>query len=131
MAQVIALPASKSTEAAPLPIEAKERLVVQGFAERGAGTFRPNEATSSLMAQNTLCQVCASHGMSLESLDVKGAYLSRNGLERLVVLKQPPGGLPGVPEGRLLRARKAVYGMIEAARMWWLELVFFINYMRI
>ena len=42
--------------------------------------FRSDAPTSSLMAQYALCQTCASLNMSLESLDVKGAYLSGNEL---------------------------------------------------
>ena len=38
---------------------------------------------------------CASFDFPVEIADVKGAYLSGNELERLVVLNQPPGGSPG------------------------------------
>ena len=39
-----------------------------------------------------------------------------------MILSQPKGGLPGVAEGLLLRALKGVYGIVDAARQWWLKL---------
>ena len=44
---------------------------MQGFADRKAGMRRSDAPTSSLLARNLLCQICASTGMSLESLDVE------------------------------------------------------------
>lgn len=41
---------------------------------------------------------------------------------REVYLEPPRGGLPGVAKGVLLRARKAIYGFAEAARLFWLAL---------
>ena len=58
----------------------------------------------------------------MESLDVKGAYLSGEDLNREVIMAQPKGGLPGVEPGLLMRARKGIYGLVDAARQWWLKL---------
>ena len=37
-------------------------------------------------------------------------------------LEPPKGGLPGLEPGRLLKAKKAIYGFAEAARLFWLAL---------
>ena len=54
--------------------------------------------------------------------DVQNAYFNGNDLQREVYLDQPRGGLPGLAAGQLLRARKAIYGFAEAARLFWLAL---------
>ena len=58
----------------------------------------------------------------LFSKDVKNAYFSGHEIGRELYLQQPSGGLPGLKKGQLLRARKAIYGFSEAARLFWLAL---------
>ena len=41
---------------------------------------------------------------------------------RELYLLPPKGGLPGVLPGQVMRARKAIYGFAEAARLFWLAL---------
>lgn len=113
---------SLRSETNPLTVHAKERLVAQGFAERMLGMFRADAPTSALVSHNVLAQLTASLGHELESIDVKGAYLSGEDLDREVILGQPKGGLAGVEDGVLLRAVKGLYGLSDAARKWWLEL---------
>ena len=55
---------SLRTAQTPLPVEAKERLVVQGFAERNLGAFRSDAPTSSLLAQNLVA-------VSVEELSIE------------------------------------------------------------
>lgn len=54
--------------------------------------------------------------------DVKNAYFSGRSVNREIYLDQPRGGLPNLQPGQLLRARKAIYGFSEAARLFWLAL---------
>ena len=54
--------------------------------------------------------------------DVKNAYFSGKSVGREVYLEQPKGGLPGLQPGQLLRAKKAIYGFSEAARLFGLAL---------
>ena len=84
--------------------------------------FRSDAATASLLTQLVVMQISASLGFRLDSIDVKGAYLSGDKMDRQVILHQPVGGLPGVPRGRLLRCNVGCYGISDAARRWWLSL---------
>ena len=61
-------------------------------------------------------------GFTLLAKDVKNAYFSGKSVDREIYLEPPRGGLPGLRPGQLLRARKAIYGFAEAARMFWLAL---------
>ena len=54
--------------------------------------------------------------------DIKNAYFSGKNITREVYLDPPRGGLRGLQQGQLLRARKAIYGFAEAARLFWLAL---------
>ena len=101
---------------------AKSRLVVQGFKDRSLGHFRRDAPTASAIAESIVLAICAYLGLTLFAKDIKNAYFSGRSLEREVYLSQPRGGLPGLQEGQLLRARKAIYGFAEAARMFWLAL---------
>ncbi|CAE7350766.1 RE1 [Symbiodinium sp. CCMP2592] len=84
--------------------QAKSRLVVY---------YRRDAPTASATAESICLAICAFLGFTLLAKDVKNAYFSG----------QPPrGGLPGLKPGQLLRARKAIYGFAEAARMFWLAL---------
>eukprot|EP00975_Prorocentrum_lima_P033129 6950994-Prorocentrum_lima.AAC.1 len=43
-------------------------------------------------------------------------------MQREVYFRPPPEGLPGLPAGSLLKARKGLFGIPEAPRLWYLEL---------
>ncbi|CAE7892999.1 RE1, partial [Symbiodinium sp. KB8] len=49
------------------------------------------------------------------------AYFSGKSVDE-IYLDQPRGGLPGLKPGQLLRAKKAIFGFAEAARLFWLAL---------
>ena len=101
---------------------AKSRLVVQGFKDKSLGHYRRDAPTASSIAESICLLVSAHMGFVLISKDVKNAYFSGRSLDREVYLEQPKGGLRGVQPGRLLRARKAIYGFSEAARLFWVAL---------
>ena len=101
--------------------DAKSRWIVQGFLERALSQFRKDAPTASAEALGTLLQYIASMGMSLESGDVRNAYLTGQDLGRAVYVKQPAQGLPGVAAGLLLKARKGLYGLVDAARKFFLH----------
>ncbi|CAK0891172.1 unnamed protein product [Prorocentrum cordatum] len=107
---------------APLPLLAKSRLVVVGFRDRLLGMFRRDAPAASRLAEALLLTLAAAMGMILSLGDVKNAYFNGQNLQREVYLEQPRGGLPGLAPGQLLRARKAIYGFAEAARLFWLAL---------
>ena len=102
--------------------KAKSRLVVQGFKDKSLGQFRRDAPTASAMAESLCLAVCAYMHFTMVAKDVKNAYFSGRSVNREIYLDQPRGGLPGLKPGQLLRARKAIYGFAEAARMFWLAL---------
>ncbi|CAK0861813.1 unnamed protein product [Prorocentrum cordatum] len=102
--------------------EAGSRLVVVGFRDRLLGMFRRDAPTASRLAEALLLTLAAAMGMILSLRDVKNAYFNGQNLQREVYLEQSRGGLPGLVPGQLLRARKAIYGFAEAARLFWLAL---------
>ena len=55
----------------------------------------------------------------LHKLDAKNAYLQGDAIERELYKRQPAGGIPGLPDGALLKARVSIYGTGNAARRWW------------
>ena len=73
----------------------------------------------------------AGNNSRLEQGDVDSAFLSGRYLseDRLIYFKVPRGGLPAVPkfgwpalpEGTVLRAKKANYGLKDAPLQWYLE----------
>ena len=104
------------------PFKAKSRLVVQGFKDKSLGQFRRDAPTASAMAESLCLAVCAYMHFTMVAKDVKNAYFSGRSVNREIYLDQPRGGLPGLKPGQLLKARKAIYGFAEAARMFWLAL---------
>lgn len=104
------------------PYKAKSRLVVQGFKDKALGEYRRDAPTASSLAESVCLMTSAVKGSVLVSKDVKNAYFSGKSIERELYLQQPRGGLPGLDGSQLLRAKKAIYGFAEAARLFWLAL---------
>ena len=102
--------------------KAKSRLVVQGFKDKALGSYRRDAPTASQIAESICLAVCAFHKFVLFAKDIKNAYFSGKNVQREIYLEQPRGGLPGLAPGQLLKARKAIYGFAEAARLFWLAL---------
>ena len=101
---------------------AKSRLVVQGFKDKALGQYRRDAPTASQIAESVCLAVCAFYRYTLFAKDIKNAYFSGKSVGREVYIDPPRGGLLGIQPGQLLRARKAIYGFAEAARMFWLAL---------
>ena len=101
---------------------AKSRLVVQGFKDRFLGKYRRDAPTASAIAESLCLAVCAHYGFLLFAKDIKNAYFSGKEVGREIYLEPPRGGLPGLKSGQLLKAKKAIYGFAEAARLFWLAL---------
>ena len=104
------------------PFLAKSRLVVQGFKDRSLGYYRRDAPTASSLAESICLAVSAYMGFVMISKDVKNAYFSGKSLDREIYLEQPKGGLGNLKPGQLLKAKKAIYGFGEAARLCWIAL---------
>ena len=113
---------NKNDGLAGKPFLAKSRLVVQGFKDKSLGSFRRDAPTASSLAESVCLAVATMYQFILLSKDVKNAYFSGREIGRELYLRQPHGGLPGLKKEQLLKARKAIYGFSEAARLFWLAL---------
>ena len=113
---------NKNDGIADADFKAKSRLVVQGFKDKALGRYRRDAPTASQIAESILLCITAFYKFILISKDVKNGYFCGKDLEREVYLEQPKGGLPGLKPKVLLRARKAIYGFAEAAKLFWLAL---------
>ena len=72
-----------------------------------------------------MLQYTASYQHELYTADIEGAFLRGQDLRRdrgELYVEMPRGGVPGVPEGTLVRLVKPVYGLMDAPRAWWLAL---------
>ena len=78
--------------------------------------------TLSQMGRNTLMQIIASHKWTMQLGDIKGAFLESGKLDsrfRPLYAKQPVGGVPGIPQDRVIEVLGNVYGQNDAPVMWY------------
>ena len=110
----------------PGELEARSRLVLPGhFLRKGIeqGEARTDSPTFGLVAMNILLAIAAHFQWDLGSFDVESAFLTGRLMEREVYFRPPPEGLPGLPPGCLIRAKKGLFGVPEAPRLWYLEIL--------
>ncbi|WVZ62288.1 hypothetical protein U9M48_012052 [Paspalum notatum var. saurae] len=94
-------------------IKHKARLVARGFVQQEAIDF--DDAFAPVM--RLLLALAAQEGWHVHHMDVKSAFLNGD-LKEEVYVHQPPGfEIPG-KEGKVLRLRKALYGLRQAPRAW-------------
>ena len=81
--------------------------------------------TLSQLGRNVLLQLIVSHKWTMNLGDIKGAFLEADVSEQLeqnpVFAELPPGGVPGVAPGSLVRIRGNVYGANDAPHNWFVE----------
>ena len=99
----------------------KSRLVSCGNFEFAEG-LRSDSPTADVEAHHLICCWCATHGTHASSADVTSAYFQGMPLDRLLLMRQPRGGLPGVPEDVIFAVRVPVYGLTDSGRGFWLRL---------
>ena len=64
---------------------------------------RTDAPTSDLETHALVAAFAASHGVPVESSDIRNAYFQAEPIDRVVLMRQPSGGLPGIdPEAMLL-----------------------------
>ena len=108
-----------------VPPKYKSRLVVRGDLEEGDP--RSDSPTADLEAQNMIFSFAASRKLEVCSLDVTDAYFQGEEIDRVLLLKQPKGGLPGLqPEDHML-ARAPIYGSHDGGRRFWKRLRTYLN----
>ena len=98
----------------------KSRLVGRGDLEHG--DVRSDSPTCDIEAQNLIFSFAASNKLVIKSADITNAYFQGEELDRVLLFKQPEGGLEGLPEGTHLLARVPIYGTRDAGRGFWKKL---------
>ena len=103
-------------EIAPGKFKPKARLVVRGFEE--SNEIQVDAPTASKAALRTVLAIGANKQWSLEHIDIKSAFLQGRKIERNVFVKPPDEAATG---NKVWRLRKAAYGLVDAARNWYLS----------
>ena len=98
----------------------KSRLVVRGDLEQGDP--RSDSPTASIEAQNLVFSFAASRKFRIKSLDVTNAYFQGEEIDRVLLLSQPKGGLPGLKPHQHMLARAPIYGSTDGGRRFWKRL---------
>ena len=99
----------------------KSRLVSCGNYEDSSG-LSSDAPTSDSETHSVVAAFAACHGVSIHSADVTSAYFQAKPLDRVLLMRQPRGGLPGVPDDALLLVRLPIYGLCDSGRGFWLRL---------
>ncbi len=103
------------------PLEARSRIVVPGHLDQDLGSVRSDAPTAPQLALHMMMQVAATFKWKLQAFDVEAAFLNGVPLERELYVR-PPMDLPGQNPNELWRLEKAVFGLTEAPRYWWLRI---------
>ena len=94
----------------------KARLVARGF-EEDTENLRKDSPTCSKEGVHIIFIIASANRWDVHTLDIKAAYLQGSEIGRDVFLKPPPE----YNEGKLWKLKKAVYGLCDAARAWYLR----------
>lgn len=112
---------SKHKAGEDVQCHAKSGFVARGFQERNLHQFRSDSPTVGTNTANGFVACCARLKLALHSLDIKNAFLTGDKLQRQVYMV-PPKDVKGVDPNDVYQAMHGVYGLGDAARMWWLRL---------
>lgn len=107
----------------------KSRIVLPGHLDPHLGEYRSDAPTALWVSVQMAKAVCSMKRWAALTFDVTTAFLSGKHVEREVLVRAPPDGLPAIPEsnepevkpGELLRVVKSAYGLSEAPRLWYLR----------
>jgi hypothetical protein len=92
-------------------IKRKTRLVARGFLQREGINFDDAFAPVARMESvRLLLALVAQEGWRVHHMDIKSAFLNSD-LKDEVYVHQPPGFAIPDKEGKVLRLRKALYGL--------------------
>ena len=98
----------------------KSRLVGRGDQEEH--DVRSDSPTVDAECQRLILSFAASNKLKVRSADIENAYFQGEPLTRLMLFKQPKGGLPGMDPEEHICARVPVYGTRDAGRGFWKRL---------
>ncbi|KAL1205729.1 Retrovirus-related Pol polyprotein from transposon RE2 [Cardamine amara subsp. amara] len=102
----------------------KARMVARGFTqtygEDYTDTFAP---VAKLHTVRVILSLATNLSWELWQMDVKNAFLQGE-LEEEVYMKPPPGLERSIPHGKVLKLRKAIYGLKQSPTAWYHKLSF-------
>jgi hypothetical protein len=98
-------------------IKHKARLVARGFLQWEGIDFDDAFAPVARMESVRLLALAAQEGWRVHHMDVKSVFLNGD-LKEEVYVYQPRGFAIPDKEGKVLRLRKALYGLRQAPRAW-------------
>jgi hypothetical protein len=101
-------------------LKASSRMVLPGH-RIDSSSYRTDSPTVSQVALHLVLFLAASSRWLIGSFDVSSAFLTGKMMARTLYFRQPREGLPGVPQGCLIKALKGLFGIPEAPRLWWLR----------
>eukprot|EP00971_Amphidinium_carterae_P352490 6492618-Amphidinium_carterae.1 len=106
----------------PVPPKYKSRLVVRGDQESQLGDVRSDSPTSDVESHNLIFSFAASRNLKVKSADITNAYFQGEPVDRVLLFRQPEGGLEGLEQGEMLLARVPINGTQDAGRGFWKRL---------
>ena len=99
-------------------IKHKARLVAKGYAQRERVDFEEVYApVARIETVRLMIALAAQKGWQIHHMDVKSAFLNGD-LEEEVYVQQPPGFIAKGGSSKVLRLKKALYGLRQAPRAW-------------
>ena len=99
----------------------KSRLVVRGDLE-DSSRMRTDSPTCSQTLISLTMALSACRDTDLWSGDISAAFLQGSKLDRTLVLRMPPGGVPDEDQGEFYVVSSTVYGTKDAPRGWYKNL---------
>ena len=106
----------KRDELGPI-IKHRARLVARDFVQREGIYFEVFAPVARMESVHLLLALAAAKDWRVHHLDVKLAFLNGE-LVEMVFVRQPPGFAIKGEEHKVLRLRKALYGLRQAPRAW-------------
>ena len=94
----------------------KARLVAKGFQEAPLSSTATVSPTCRKESMRILCSLAASMKWTVQSIDITSAFLQGKAIDRDVYLIPPP---ECSKKGVIWKLKKCVYGLSDAARMWY------------
>ena len=97
-------------------ISAKARLCARGFEEDNI--MRTDSPTCSREGVRSVLSIIASNSWTLNSIDIKRAFLQNKEIDRIIYIKPPPEA----NTNKIWKLRKCIYGLSDASRQWYITL---------
>ena len=101
------------------------RLVAQGFSQvPGVDYFDMFVPITKLAAICSILAMAAAEDLELHQIDIKGAYLNRELMDREVIyMQQPPGYYEPDSPHLICQLRKTLYSLKQSGHHWYQKLV--------